>query len=137
MKETRIAEAGRVQPFGWPAQEVDMEKAAEKAVDSFGQAGQLLTETTLALFRKQAQLMTGSVDSMMAGVRDCQRARSPYELLARETDVVRRNLEAATSGMRDITDIFRRCGYEMMDLWLTALPHERHVERSPGKKAAE
>lgn len=126
------------QSFGSPPQSAEIQATTERALASFGQAGQLLSETTLALMKKQAELATSGATSLMAGFHDWQNVHTPQEFLAAEASALRSGMEAATAGMRDINLILRSCGERMMELWLPAMPQNGPAKPQPrpAKQAA-
>jgi phasin family protein len=128
--------------LGWLKPNAQLEAVSGRAMESFGQVGQLLSETAEAVLRKQTQLMTESMSAMAASVQELQRLRNPQDVLAAQATAFRGGMQAAVTGMRDMTEIMQRCGNGMAELWLASLAGNGQVtqpERPPVplRKAAE
>jgi phasin family protein len=142
MAERRPDQMGIEQLLNWMKPNPQLEAASGRAMASFGQAQQLLSETAEAVLKKQTQLMTESMSSMATSMQALQRLRTPQDVLAAQATAFRSGMAAAVSGMRDMTEIMQRCGYGMAELWLSSLATDGQAsteERPPVplRKAAE
>ena len=80
MPERRPEQMALEQMLGWLKPNPQLGAATGRAMESFGQVGQLLSETAEAVIKKQTQMVSDGMSSMAASMQDLQRARTPQDL---------------------------------------------------------
>lgn len=142
MPDRRADPFGFEQLFGWLKPNPQLGNATERAMGSLGQVGQLLSETTQAVMKKQSEMLSESMSSMAASVQELPRLRTPQDLFKIQTAALRTGVEATVNNMRDVTMMWQRCSSGMADLWLQALASNGEAAPPehppvPVRKAAE
>ena len=142
MPERRTDPFAFEQMLSWLKPNAQLGATAERAIETFGQVGQLLSETAQAVVKKQTEIMSESMSTMTAGMQDLPRLRTPQDVMNAQAAALRTGMEAAVNNMRDMTEIWQRCSAGIADLWLQALASNGQTGSqdsapAPMRKAAE
>jgi len=129
------------QMLSWMQPNAQLGGATEQAVQSFSQMGKLLSESAEAAMRKQSQLVSENMSTMTSLMQELPRARTPQDLFQAQATIFRTVMETFAHNMREVTEIWQRCGSGIADLSMQPLathgqPSSPHAVPST-RKAAE
>jgi phasin family protein len=128
------------QMLGWLQPNAQLGGATE-AMQSVGQMGKLLSESAEAAMRKQSQLVSDNMSKMTSLMQELPQLRTPQDLFQAQATIFRTVMEAVASNMREMTEIWQRCGSGLADLSMQPLASSSQASTprptTPIRKAAE
>jgi phasin family protein len=128
------------QMLGWLKPNAQLGGATE-AMQSVGQMGKLVSESAEAAMRKQSQLVSDNISKMTSLMQELPQLRTPQDLFQAQATMFRTVMEAVASNMREMTEIWQRCGSGIADLSMQPLAASSQASpprpTTPIRKAAE
>lgn len=129
------------QMLGWLKPNAQLGGATEQAMQSVGQMSKLLSESAEAAMRKQSQLVSDNMSKMTSLMQELPQLRTPQDLFQAQATIFRTVMEAVASNMREMTEIWQRCGSGIADLSMQPLANHGQASSpqptTPIRKAAE